>query len=144
MAITDHLAGDDRLVNHALRFVADGGTLRLTHVDDDVTFDRYMDAISKIRTIDTDSARDAIRHQLLKEPSDYIESCAETLMATGLSLSVEKLVTFGHHLSEYRGLIDEHAVDLLVMNTKNEDQMAMHGIAYALAVELRHVPLLML
>lgn len=144
MAITDHLAGDDRLVNHALRFVADGGTLWLTHIDDDVTFERYMDAISKIRTIDTDSARDALRRQLLKEPSDYITNCAEALMAKGLSLKVERLVSFGHHLSEYRRLIDEHAVDLLVMNTKNEDQMAMHGIAYALAVELRHVPLLML
>ncbi len=31
-----------------------------------------------------------------------------------------------------------------VLNTKDEDQLAMHGIAYALAVELRQIPLLML
>ena len=35
-------------------------------------------------------------------------------------------------------------VDLLVMNTKDEDQLAMHGLAYPLAVELRQIPLLML
>ena len=51
---------------------------------------------------------------------------------------------FGHHLFEYRRLIEQHEVDLLVLNTKDEDQLAMHGIAYALAVELRQIPLLML
>jgi len=30
------------------------------------------------------------------------------------------------------------------MYTKDEDQMAMHGVAYQLAVELRETPLLML
>ncbi|MCH9032194.1 MAG: T9SS type A sorting domain-containing protein, partial [candidate division Zixibacteria bacterium] len=33
-------------------------------------------------------------------------------------------VTRGHHLSECRELIDTHDVDLLVANTKNEDQLA--------------------
>ena len=41
-------------------------------------------------------------------------------------------------------LIEEHEVDLLVMNTKDEDQLAMHGLAYSLAIELRAIPLLML
>jgi hypothetical protein len=30
------------------------------------------------------------------------------------------------------------------MNTKDEDQLAMHGLAYPLAIELRTIPLLML
>ena len=50
----------------------------------------------------------------------------------------------GHHLSTYKELVQKHQVDLLVMNTKDEDQLAMHGIAYPLAVELREIPLLML
>ncbi len=33
---------------------------------------------------------------------------------------------------------------VLVMNTKDEDQLAMHGLAYSLAIELRAIPLLML
>ena len=38
----------------------------------------------------------------------------------------------------------EHGVDLVVLNTKDEDQLAMHGLAYPLAIELRQIPLLML
>ncbi len=30
------------------------------------------------------------------------------------------------------------------MHTKDEDQMAMHGMAYPLAIELRQIPLLLL
>ena len=144
MAIADHLTGDHRLVNHAVRFTESSGALRLTHVEDEATFERYMAVISKIPTIDTDEARKTVRDQLLKEPQDYIDSCVEVLEKAGTSVSVEHLVVFGHHLSEYKRLIEQHEVDLLVLNTKDEDQLAMHGIAYALAVELRHIPLLML
>ncbi len=144
MAITDHLAGDRRLVNHALRFVQGGGTLWLTHVEDETTFARTMAVISKIPTIDTDEARAAMRRQLLKEPADYVASCAAVVRDAGLPVTVQQLVTFGHRLPEYQKLIEQHRVDLLVLNTKDEGQLAMHGMAYALAVELRQIPLLML
>ena len=62
----------------------------------------------------------------------------------GVPVTIEHVVRFGHRLSEYRSLIEEHEIDLLVLNTKEEDQLAMHGMAYELAVELRHIPLLML
>ncbi|MBW2278983.1 MAG: hypothetical protein JRF63_15935 [Deltaproteobacteria bacterium] len=132
MAIADHLTGDHRLVNYAVWFT------------DEATFGRYMEVISKIPTIDTDEAREAVREQLLKEPQDYIDNCVEVLRAAGTHVKVEHLVVFGHHLLDYRRLIEQHEVDLLVLNTKDEDQLAMHGIAYALAVELRQIPLLML
>ena len=38
----------------------------------------------------------------------------------------------------------EHGIDLLVMHTKDEDQLAMHGLAYPLAIELRDIPLLLI
>ncbi len=144
MAIADRLTGDHLLVNYAVRFTEEGGTLWLTHVEDEATFGRYMEVISKIPTIDTDEAREAVREQLLKEPQDYIDGCVEVLLDAGADVRVEHLVAFGRHLSEYKRLIEQHEVDLLVLNTKDEDQLAMHGIAYALAVELRQVPLLML
>lgn len=144
MAMTGHLTGDHRLVNQAVRFTEDDGTLWLTHVEDEATFGRYMEVISKIPTIDTDEAREAVRQQLLKEPKDYIDGCIQVLGKTCAALTVEHLVVFGHHLSEYKRLIEQHEVDLLVLNTKDDDQFAMHGIAYALAVELRQIPLLML
>lgn len=144
MAVTGHMTGDDRLVNYAARFTEQGGTLLLGHVEDDHVFERYMEAISKIETIDTDSARKDIQARLLKDPTDFIESCREGLARRTPSLSVESIVTRGHRIREYRSLIEAREVDLLVMNTKDEDQLAMHGLAYPLAVELRSIPLLML
>lgn len=144
MAITDHLAGDRRLVNYGLRFTADNGTLWLTHVEDEATFGRYMEAVSKIPSIDTDETRDRLREQLLKEPLDYIAGCADVLRTEKRAINIQHEVTFGCHLSEYKRLIQKHSVDLLIMNTKDDDQLAMHGMAYALAVELREIPLLML
>jgi len=144
MAVTDHLTGDNRLVNHAARYTVDDGTLYLSHVEDDAVFERYMDAISKIPTIDTEGARSEIETRLHKDPADYIESCKTGLAQSLPELTVESVVTSGHHLQEYRQLLEEHEVDLLVMNTKDDDQLAMHGLAYPLAIELRAIPLLML
>lgn len=144
MAITDHLTGSDELVNMAVRFTQPKGRLWLTHVEDELAFDRIIEAVSKIPTIETQHARDEIQAQLLKEPHDYVTSCREALADAKIAITVEELVVMGHHLSAYRQLVGEHEVDLLVMNTKDEDQLAMHGMAYPLAIELRTIPLLLL
>ena len=47
-------------------------------------------------------------------------------------------------LAQYRALVREHEVDLLIMETKDEDQLAMHGLAHPLAIEIREIPLLMI
>lgn len=144
MAMTDHLTGDHRLVNYAAHVTHPGGRLLLGHVEDDVIFERYMEAISKISTINTDVARKEIKARLLKDPEDYVDSCRKGLARVWPELTVEAMVTSGHHIRAYRHLVEEHEVDLLVMNTKDEDQLAMHGLAYSLAIELRAIPLLLL
>jgi len=145
MVLADHLTGDDRLVNWGVRFVRPEGVLTLTHVEDDAIFERYLDVIGKLPSIDTTVAREDISARLLKEPGDYIETCREVLAAEGhLTHELVPVLTMGHKLSDYVALIEEHEVDLLVMNTKDEDQLALHGTAYTLAVRLRGVPILML
>jgi len=144
MAITDHLTGDDRLVNWSAYFAAQGGALYLSHVENKSHFERVIETIGKISSIDTEDARDTILAQLMKEPADYIESCKAALDESGLSLDVRAVVMLGHRLEEYKKLIEEHSIDLLVMNTKDEYQAAMHGLAYPLAVEIRSIPLLLL
>ena len=144
MAVTDHLEKDHRLVNYAASLVLRGGTLYLAHVECRQTFERYLDAISKIPTIDTDDARHRLEAQLLEDARNYVGSCAARLALTDLDLQVKPLVDFGDHLADYRRYLEAFRVDLLVMNTKDEDQLAMHGLAYPLAVELRQIPLLML
>jgi hypothetical protein len=144
MAVTDHMNGDCSLVNAAAHFTQPGGKLFLTHIEDERAFERSMEAISQIPEIDTDMARERIAKRLLKDPQDYIETCSHALEEAGIKMSVESHVQFGRHLSVYEKLIQEHDVDLLLMHAKDEDQLAMHGIAYPLAVEFRHVPLLMI
>lgn len=144
MAITDHLTGDDRLVSWAAAFTQSGGTLRLTHVEDEAAVDRFLDAVSKIPEIDTDTARRTVHAQVVKEPTDFIESCRSVLETKCPAITIEPIVTLGHRLRDHVDLIKAHQVDLVVFNTKDEDQMAMHGLAYPLAVELRDTPLLML
>ena len=144
MVITDQLQGNERLVNYGVRFTQDQGTLWLTHLEDDQVFERYMDVVSKIPSIDSGNAREVIAKQLLKEPCDYIESCQAVIEDSQRSIEVVPIVAMGHLVRDYQRMVEKHDVDLLVFNTKEEDQLAMHGVAYPLVVELRCLPLLML
>ncbi len=144
MAITNHLTGDNRLVNMALSFTAPGGTCWLTHVESQPEFERYMDAVSKIPAIDTDVARESLAEQLLKEPRDFIAACRAEIDAQDLPIRIEEVVAMGRRVDEYGELIARREIDLLVLHTKDDDQLAMHGATYALAVELRGIALLML
>lgn len=144
MAITDHLTGDNKLVNMALAFTQTGGTCWLTHVESQPVFERYMSAVSKVPAIDTEVTRESLGEQLLKEPRDFIAACRIAIEAEGLPIKIEEIVAMRRRVDEYRDLITSKEIDLLVLHTKTDDQLAMHGAAYALAVELRSIPLLML
>ncbi len=144
MVLTDHLTLDHRLVTIGAQMAGYGGALFLSHVEDEGVFHRYLAAISKIPSIDTDDAAFQIKRQLLKEPHDYITACIKGLAASGLGVEVHEHVVFGHQMRICHAMVEEDGIDLLVMNTKDADQLAMHGLAYPLAVEIRHIPLLML
>lgn len=144
MVIADRLEGDDQLVNAAARFCPHDGTLTLAHIEDDRSFRRTIEAIGRIPQINTDQARDLIGEQLLASAKHYIESCVKGLVASPLHCHPHQVVEFGHRVVRYRQLVEEHNVDLLVTNTKQEDQLAINGLAYALSVELTEVPQLLL
>ncbi|KIG14841.1 hypothetical protein DB30_06294 [Enhygromyxa salina] len=144
MAMTDHLTGSQRLINFAAAMTQAKGKLWLTHVEDELAYARIMQTISKIPQIETDLARKLIREKLLQQPTDYVEACRAVIIPQRPGLDVRPLIVMGHHLSTYRQLVRDHRVDLLVMDTKDEDQLAMHGMAYPIAVEIRDIPLLLL
>jgi nucleotide-binding universal stress UspA family protein len=144
MAITDHLTADARLVDYALRLTAPSGTCWLTHIESQRQFDHFVAAVEKVPEIETDDVRELVEAQLLKEPRDYIESCRRVIEAEGVRVKIEAIVEMGDRIDMYRQLVEDHRVDLLVLNTMDGDQLAMHGQAYPLAVELRGIPLLML
>ena len=144
MVVTDHLTGDDQLVNWAAHLCTDDGTLYLTHIEDETTLNKYLDACSKIPGIDIDLAREKLPKKLLAMPSDYIESTGSILAEQGIHEKVVSIVKLGDPVKDYEKLVEELHVDLLIMNTKDKSQSAMHALAYALSVEIRNRPLLLL
>lgn len=144
IAITDHLVDDSMIINAAIKMTSQGGTLYLAHIEDQRTYSRFMQAIDKIAEIDSEMAHEKIAERLLLEPKDFIESCRGEITEKGLGISVEPIVKMGHSLAEYKELVEAHQVDLVVIHTKDEDQLAMHGLAYPLTIELRETPMLLL
>jgi nucleotide-binding universal stress UspA family protein len=144
MVVTDHLTGDDRLVNWASHLCNDDGTLFLTHIEDQRILDKYLDVISKIPGIDLEVATEKVPKKLLDMPLDYVESTAQVLAEHDIHEKVVPIVQLGVPVTDYESLVEEHDVDLLVMNTKDSGQSAMHSLAYALSVEIRDRPLLLL
>lgn len=144
LVVTDHLTGDDRLVSWGVHLCPDEGKLFLAHIEDDETYARYIDVIGKVKGLDTELATEKIAEKLLAMPRDYIETIAGKLASEGIQEDIVPIVRMGHALSDYRAIIDENQIDLVVVNTKDEKQLAMHGMAYALAVEVRDRPLLLL
>lgn len=144
VVVTDHLQGDSALINWGARFVPKGGKLVLAHVEDDAVYARYMDAIGKVPEVPTDAAREHVMAQLLKEPADFIRDVQALFAAENVPIEVLPEVRQGHLVSDYQDVLDAHEGDLLVLHTKDENQRAMKGQAYAIAVEFRHVALLLL
>jgi hypothetical protein len=146
--VTDHISGEHALVNYGARFCGKqptgGGDIWLCHVEDDLVFARYLRAISQIPEIDTLNAEELIDRRLLKDASDFIETCIAELKEHALPFVLHSSVERGHRLKQYRELVNENHIELLVANTKDEDQLAMHGMAYSLSVELTHVAMLLL
>lgn len=144
LAVTDHLDNDSLLVNSALKMTAEGGRLILAHIEDERMFERYMHAIERIAEIDSDVARDTIRERLLLDPKNFIDSCRTEIEKHEPGIQIESLVKMGRTLADYRNLVRSHEVDLVVLHTRDEDQLAMHGLAYPLCVELHETPLLLI
>lgn len=144
MVVADHISGDNRLINYGAKMCRTGGSLWLCHIEDDRVFQRYMDAISRIPEIDSDDARVLIENQLIRDAQEFIDGCSDVIQAEGPNINVKSFVGRGHHLTDYRKLIEDNDVDLLVVNTKDDDQLAMHGRAYSLSVELTNVSMLLL
>lgn len=144
LVVTDHIIGDQTLVNWGVLMCPKNGKIILAHVEDDATYQRYIDIIAMIPDANTETTAERIKKKLLGRPRDYITSIAQALEEAGIDETVEPLVTMGHTLIDYKRIMDEHDVDLLVCNTKDDNQLAMHGMAYAMAVEIQNRPILLL
>ena len=144
MLVTDHLAGNERLINWAVHFVNNSGILFFTDVESQVVFERYMTVISHIPGIETEFAEQEIRRALLEEAEDYIQRCQEMLAKVKPNLQTEAIVTMGYPLSTYRDMLKQYHHEMLVMDSKDEKQIAMRGLVYAMAVEFSDIAMLLI
>ncbi len=144
MVMTDYISGDHALVSWGVKMCSDQADLYLCNIEDQITYKRYMQAITKVDELDTELARDKILKQLLKDAEDYTASCQAALGESHQHIQVHSIVQVGSQLSDYKNLVDEHKIDLLVMNSKDHDNMGMHGLIYPIAVAVRTIPLLLL
>ena len=144
MLVTDYLAGDDRLVNWAVHFVNNSGSLFFTNVESQFEFERYMAVISRIPSIETELAEQEIRGELLKEAEDYIQRCRQVLAEVKPNLRTETSTTIGYPLATYRDMLHQHHHEMLVIESKDEKQVAMRGLAYTMAVEFSDIAMLLI
>ena len=103
-----------------------------------------MDAISRITERPTDIAEQRLRETLLKLPRDYVEEIRKEVSTQQLTPSIEPIISFGHSVRDHLSLIEEHEIDLLVLNTEDHHVRTMSDIAYGLTIECREIPILLL
>ncbi|MCA9033563.1 MAG: hypothetical protein KDA91_00470 [Planctomycetaceae bacterium] len=144
MIVADHISGDNRLINYGVKLCRTGGSLWLCHVEDDRIFQRYAAAIRRIPELDSDDTIRLLESQLLHDARQFLSSCEKVISTSHADITVHSHAARGHHLQDYRRLIHSENIDLLVMNTKDDDQLAMNGRAYSMSVELTDVPMLLL
>ncbi|PCI37970.1 MAG: hypothetical protein COB53_05415 [Elusimicrobia bacterium] len=144
IAVADHLSGHGGLVSNAAAFTADGGTLTLCHLEDEDTFSYYMDAIERIPEINSTVAREKIQRQLLAKPRQYIETVTAVLKTDLPNISIDSVIEFGHLIDRYRQAIAKRQAGLLVFESKDDTQLAMHSVGYSLAIEFTETPLLLI
>lgn len=144
LVLTDHIRGDARLISSAAAIAPSDATLHLAHVEDDLVFQRYLTTIDRIPEINSDAARQHLEATLLGDARQYMEAAVEGLEAAGVPHNTTLHVERGHRLKTFKSLIDQSLADVCVFNTKDDEQLAMHGMAYAIAVEVIDRTLLLL
>ena len=144
LTIANDLSKDPLLINYAVAITQPEESNLLLHLEDQGIFDRYMEIISKVPSIDTEDARNKIQRQLMKEPLDYIGSCTQILREANVPIRIVGKTMMGNSLATVRSIITEESIRLLVMRTRHNEQIALHGLAYPILTEIREIPILML
>ena len=144
VAATDHLTGDNVLVDYGVRFTPLYGRLVLAHIEDDATFERFMNEVERIPQIETDVARRELKDKLLHRPQAYIKSCEEVLRAAGKRCDISSVIRFGHRVRDYHTLIGENGAELLCLHSGDDDVPARRGMAHMIATQFRNLPLFLI
>lgn len=144
MVQTPHLVGDSSLINWGVRFALPNGRLYLVHIENMRVYKQYIDVIARIPEIDTAAATELIREKLLTLPTEFIEHAKQHLREKEPMLDVHGIAQLGHRIVDYRTLIEQHKIELVITYTQDEHLTAINTVAYSLAIAFRDVPILLL
>ena len=80
----DHQIDNSNLVNKSLLLDAHVKNVELIHVEESSIFDYYMEAISRIPSINTDSAKESIQDTILSLSADFFNEVSAKLNERGV------------------------------------------------------------
>ena len=144
LLFSSELTQESELVGFANAFVASKDeSLIMIQMDDKATYDRIFDIISKIPQIDTDDAQYYIQERRSLEMKDWVTRCIDFLEQKGNAPHMSYMDIYDPSMKKCASLIEEHQADLLIINTKDDEQLAIHGLAYPIMVQFRNIPLLL-
>ena len=143
MVVTDHLTQAAHLVSWGVHMTPDHGVLFLAHIEDEERFEHIAHALRRVPGVDTEPTLARLRDKLLSLPADYVHAVQKTLQEEKVQETVVPVVHFGDPVKLYPSLVAEHQIGLLICDTKDPGQLAMAGLAHALAVSMRTLPLLL-
>ncbi len=139
-----HLIDSQGLINWGVFFAKPNGQIYLNHIEDRHTFKRYIEVIEKIPEIDSDIATKTIYDELLKLPTEFIETVRNELASKFPEIEILGLVKISHALSEIKHAMEGKEIDLLIVNSKDPSHLAMDAMSYECAIEFKNKHILML
>ena len=144
LLFSSELTNESELVGFANAFVTSKDqSLTMVQMDDQATYDRIFEIISKIPQIDTDDAQYYIQERRSLEMKDWVMRCIDALEKKGNAPHLSYMDIHDPSMKKCASLIEEHQADLLIINTKDDEQLAIHGLAYPIMVQFRNIPLLL-
>lgn len=143
LLMSSELTKESALVGFANAFATKNSSLLLAQIDDKSMFLRIIDIISKIPQIDTDDAKQYISQRREQEMNDWVFRCKQSLSQKSNAPVVSQIDMLDPSMKQCAEVIEKHKADLVVINTKDDEQLAIHGLAYPIMVQFRHIPLLL-
>lgn len=144
MVLSESIQGDSKLVNFALNFVSIGTKLVLTDMINGKTFNYYIELVSKIASIETEPAREELQKLIVKMASEFEDDCITKLEEIMPDLAVAKHIDFAYKVQDYLNILNEHKADILIINSRTDEEKNLNTIAHSLAISVTDIPVMLI
>ncbi len=137
----DHEIDNSRLINKALMMDKHLVNLELIHVEGEVIYNYYMDAIDKIPAINTAIAEENIKKTILDLSRDFFADVASKIENEKRKATIH--CKFGETVKCYREIVESRKIDLLIFEAEDDTKMAMHSLGHSLTIQFPNVATLL-